>query len=83
MPADAATATTAVSQLIEGLDPGAMVTQFVVIAEVIDTDGERGLWVDTHEGSSKWDTYGLLTWALNQEHAGQVASFGPDEDADD
>jgi hypothetical protein len=62
-----------IAQLIEGLDPGALVTQFVVIAEVIGTEGERAMWIDTHDGATRWDTYGLLEYAMNQERAGQYA----------
>lgn len=71
-----------VAQLIEGLDPGCLVTQFVVVAEVIDTEGERAMWIDTHGGASRWDTYGLLTYALNEEAAHQHAAAcrGDDED---
>lgn len=68
--------TAAVAQLIQGLDPGAYVTKFVVVAEVIDTDGERGVWTETHDGATKWDTFGLLHFALHREQT-------ETEDADD
>ncbi len=58
-----------VSELIEGLDPGAMVTKFVVVAEGIDTDGVRALYTATHEGAKAWDSIGLLTYALARENA--------------
>jgi len=53
-----------VGQIIEGLEPGAFVTKFVLIAEVIDTDGERGIWTETHYGAKPWDTLGLLTYSI-------------------
>lgn len=81
---DAPDSTAIISQLIEGLDHGALVTRFVVIAEVIDTDGERCMWVDTHDGSTRWDTYGMLTWAINEEAAHQhAAACGRDNGDDD
>jgi hypothetical protein len=58
----------AVAQLIEGLDPGAMVTQFVVIAEVIGGDGQRAIWIDAHDGATPWDVAGLLAYAMTQEY---------------
>jgi hypothetical protein len=69
-----------IAQLVEGLEPGALVTRFVVVAEIIAADGERKLWVDTDDDATRWDTYGLLTWALNEETAEQLASLAPDDD---
>lgn len=73
----------AVAQLIEGLDPGAFVTRFVLVAEVIDTDGNRGIWTETHDDAARWDTYGLLTWALEEERAAhQLSTLLADDDED-
>lgn len=52
-----------VAELIQSLDPGSMVTKFIVVAEVIGTDGEQAVWVDTSEGSTTWDVLGLLSYA--------------------
>lgn len=60
-----------VGQIVEKLDPGAFVTRFVLVAEVISSDGERGVWSDTHDGAMRWDTYGLLMEALTAEQARQ------------
>lgn len=59
-----------IGQLIQGLEPGGFVTRWVVVAEVIDGEGERALWVDADSDMKQWDTYGLLMWALEQERAG-------------
>jgi hypothetical protein len=73
-----------IAQAIEGLDPGAVVTKFVVVAEVIDSDGGRAVWTDTHDGATRWDTYGLLAYALENEVAHHVAGIqGPDDDDED
>ena len=72
-----------VASVIDDLDPGAMVTQFVLVAEVIDTDGHRGIWVDTHDGATRWDTLGLLKWALNEETGHQYARIRDEDDEDD
>lgn len=73
-------ATSLVGQLVQDLEPGSIVTRFVVVAEVIDADGIRGLWTDTHDGATRWDTLGLLTFALGQEKAAQVAERFCEED---
>lgn len=67
--------TGAITQLINGLDPGAVVTKFVVVAEVIDANGERNVWTETHDGAMPWDRIGLLRYALWLETAS-----GLDED---
>lgn len=59
-----------VAQLIEDLEPGCVVLKFVVVAEVISPDGRRTLWQATHDGATRWDTYGLLTEALEEVKAG-------------
>lgn len=66
-------------QLIETMDPGAFVTKYMIVAEVIDSDGVRGIWSDTHDGATRWDTYGLLMEALTAEQA-QQARDSRDED---
>lgn len=62
-------ATSLVSQIIEGLDSGAMVTRFVVVAEVMDSDGKRGVWVEHGDTCMAWDYLGLLTYAINEPYA--------------
>jgi hypothetical protein len=54
-----------IAQLVEGLEPGALVTRFVVVAEIIAADAQV---VGRHSRRRyPWDTYGLLTWALNED----------------
>ncbi len=52
-----------VAALITDLDPGAMVQRFVLLAEVIDSDGERALWALTPPDARAWDTLGLIEYA--------------------
>lgn len=68
-----------VGQIIEGLDPGAFVTKFVLVAEVIDTEGTRGVWAQGSDDLTRWDTYGLLTEALTTEKAAHIVSRMDDE----
>lgn len=58
-----------IAGLINDVDPGAFVTKYVVIAEVIDANGDRAVWMDSSDDATQWDTYGLLTYALNHEAA--------------
>lgn len=53
----------AVSDLLQRLDPGSMVTRFVAVVEVVSGDGERSLWVFNAPDAKPWDTLGLLTYA--------------------
>lgn len=54
---------------IQGLDPGAMLTKYVVVAEGIDEDGDRAVYTSTHEGATAWDVLGLLSYAKGREEA--------------
>lgn len=65
-----AAAQAAVADLVQQLDPGAMVTRFVVLAEVMDADSDRALWAFTAPGATKWDTLGLLDFARWREWTG-------------
>ena len=65
--------TSLVSELIAGLDAGAMVTKYVVVAEVIDTEGQRAVWVEHGDTCMAWDLQGLLSFALTEE-------FPPEDD---
>ena len=73
-------ATALIAQLVEGLEPGSLVTKFVVVAEVIDPSGGRAVWCDNQPGAMRWDTYGLLTYALEQERGAQHAEIARSED---
>ena len=53
-----------------------MVTKWVCLVEVIDTDGERGLWTLAPEGAKPWDTLGLLTHAIHREQAATIKREG-------
>ena len=61
-----------VTNWIEEVEPGAMVTRFVVVAEIIAPSGERSVWRGVQDGAMRWDTYGLLVEALTCEQAAQI-----------
>lgn len=56
------------TRILQKVEPG-MVTKWVVLAETIDTDGDRGLWCFCNQGATAWDTLGLLQFALHREQA--------------
>ena len=56
-------ATEAIDSYIKHLDPGAIVLRFVVVAEVLDNESERSIWVSVAEDAKPWDTLGLLQYA--------------------
>lgn len=63
----------ALSDLIQQIDPNAMLTRWVVLAEIVDAEGERGLWTLSAPDQRAWDTLGLLDYARALEHAAQRA----------
>ncbi len=63
----------AVATAVQKIDPGAMVTKFVVLAEIVGGDSDRGVWFGTASDQRAWDTYGLLRFALAHEDAGMQA----------
>jgi len=70
---------TAVLKLIregEGDDVSLMTTKFVLVAEGMDENGERGIYTATHEGARAWDTIGLLQFGLMNEQAALTAHHG-------
>lgn len=63
---------------------GEFVNKFIVIAEVIDTDGDRALWASSNDGATSWDIMGLLQWGLTREMAAsQVRVLGEMMEDDD
>lgn len=56
-----------------------MVTKWVLVAEVIDEDGERCVWADTAERQTAWDSLGLLNYATQMEQAAAVTRSEDEE----
>lgn len=44
--------------------PGTVMTKFVVIAEVIESDGGQSVWMSNGESMGGWDILGFLHFAL-------------------
>lgn len=63
-----------VSNLVARIAPGdVVVTRYVLVAEVIDAEGDRAVVTVGHEDAAPWDVYGLLHYALERENALRVA----------
>ena len=55
-------------------DEGDYVIKWVSLIEVLDEHGERCIWTIASDGSTSWDTLGLLQFALQTEQANHVLS---------
>lgn len=66
----------AVATVLQRHDQASMLNRCVVLAEIIDIDGERVLWQIASEGVKTWDTLGMLEHARIAE---QVAAHQQDE----
>lgn len=49
-----------------------MVSRWINVAEVIDAEGVRSVWIVTAEGQAPWDSIGLLGFAQQFEQARAV-----------
>lgn len=56
----------AVSEVLNEYEPS-VITRWVMMIEVIDADGSRGLWSFAHNNATPWDTCGLLQYGLQRE----------------
>lgn len=54
----------------------AVLLKYVAAVEVIDSDGERALWLLASPDCKAWDSVGMLQYALHTEMA---ATMGEDD----
>jgi hypothetical protein len=64
----------------EHVEGEVIVTQFVVLAEFLNSDGDRAIWCDTFEGQRTHQTLGLLAYGLAVENRRAADAV---EDADE
>jgi hypothetical protein len=57
-----------------------MVTKWIILVEVVDEAGDRGMWTFTSPGATAWDSLGMLTYATQMEQAQHGRSRGADDD---
>lgn len=69
----------AISTALQGVEQS-ILTKFVVIAETVDGDGQRGLWSMAGGDAMSWDTKGMLSEALDRERAATFAALLRDDD---
>lgn len=66
-----ATAERAVADLVQQIDPGTMMTKFVLLVECVDTEG-RGLWAFAGPSDlKKWESLGMIEYARTLELLGE------------
>lgn len=66
-----------VADLIQKVQPGAMVQKFVLLVETID-DEDRWISAFTAPGQKRWDSMGMLDYGLNLE--GNTVLTNEDDD---
>ena len=73
----------AVTSAAETLLGVPMVTRWVLVAEIIDADGSRGLADCTSPGLAYWDVTGMLTSALQTRASQPIWTIDDDTEGDD
>lgn len=73
--------------IVQQLDGSCMLTHFVVVAEVLDEDGDRRLVFNSARDDRQTDSLGLASWAMaflnSQVSAEYRRSIGADPPLDD
>lgn len=59
---------TAIADVIQHQEHG-FVTKWIALVESVDEDGVRGLWMCGHEDLKRWDSIGMLHYALTLDSA--------------
>lgn len=54
-------------------------TKWVVLAESIEENGQRGMWMLTTPGQQRWESLGMLHYAIGKETAAEVLNFIQEE----
>lgn len=75
-------ALTAVADFIHSVSPGDMVQRFVLVVETIDSD-DRWLSAFTAPAQKRWDTMGLLEYAMTMERNVTFDGVVDDRDEED
>lgn len=68
----------ALSAAVQGVlaSYGVMATRHVLLVECVEESGDRVVWSATHDGSTSWDTLGLLMYGVQREQAGVLRAEG-------
>lgn len=51
---------------------GQMVNRWLAMVEVVDTEGDRGMWTFTADGMKRWDALGMLQYGLIAEQTRDI-----------
>lgn len=46
---------------------GELPTKWVLVAEALGSDGERGLWLSASKDAKPWETLGMMAYAVELE----------------
>jgi hypothetical protein len=58
----------AIAEVVREKEHG-LVTKWVALVESIDEDGERGMWTCASDGIKRWESMGMLRYALTLDEA--------------
>lgn len=58
----------AIAEVVRDKEHG-LVTKWVALVESIDEAGERGLWACASDGIKRWESLGMLQYALTLDQA--------------
>jgi hypothetical protein len=73
-------ATELIGELFHSEQPGSMVMQFVLIVKSIDEEGDEVISTFTSQGLKRWDSMGMLSFALQCENGNTHLNTDVDED---
>lgn len=57
----------------------AFLSRFVLVAETVDNEGERGLWISASEGMRPWDVLGFTAYGHEQAKC-EAMGFSDEEE---
>lgn len=62
------------SAIADALGSDHMLGRWTLIAEVVEAEsGERVMWTQSAEDQKRWETIGMIQWAVQIEQAAQSA----------
>lgn len=70
-------------RIVDPDDPTMLVPRFIVVAEVIDRDGDEQVRLMQSPGLTPWVATGMLSWATRAFHSTMLHDTESDDDDDE
>jgi predicted pyridoxine 5'-phosphate oxidase superfamily flavin-nucleotide-binding protein len=74
---------TAIDKVMRKHAAEAFLARYLLVAETVDTEGERGLWLSSTVGMKPWDVLGLTGYAHEQAKADAMGFCTGNTDEDE